>query len=124
MAVFDLERTYLLIDDGPGVHPVEGGATFWDGVDRRTDLDGRRLMLVSRQDGTATHWEMHPAGDEVLVLLSGAVAVVLETGDGERRVPLRPGETAIVPAGVWHTLEVAEPGRLLSITRAAGTQVR
>ena len=45
-------------------------------------------------------WEMHPLGDEVVCLLSGAVEFVLEGESGETSVQLAtPGSFAIVPRG-------------------------
>lgn len=41
--------------------------------------------------------EMHPDGDEILVLLSGSVTVVLEDEDPPRRVALAPGRALVVP---------------------------
>jgi oxalate decarboxylase/phosphoglucose isomerase-like protein (cupin superfamily) len=67
---------------------------------------------------------VHPAGDELVILLSGAVDLVLEESDGERVVPLRSGETCIVPQGVWHTARVNEPSEAIHITRGAGTEMR
>jgi mannose-6-phosphate isomerase-like protein (cupin superfamily) len=123
-AALALDQTYLLIDDGPRVTRVEGGPAFWAGIETRDDLADKRLMLVSHQDGAGLHWEMHPAGDEILFLVSGALDVVMEIDGGERQIPLQAGATAIVPAGIWHTLDVHVAGDLLSITRGAGTQVR
>ena len=45
-------------------------------------------------------WEMHPAGDEIVYLLSGDVDVVLWTEDGERTVRVsEPGVFAVAPRG-------------------------
>ena len=70
------------------------------------------------------HWERHPLGDEVLCLLEGRVRVILratEAGDG-RGMPLEPGQMLVVPRGSWHRLEALEPGRLLFITPARGSE--
>jgi mannose-6-phosphate isomerase-like protein (cupin superfamily) len=69
-------------------------------------------------------WEMHPAGDEVLYLLSGAMEVILEERDGNRVVELHAGEACLVPRGVWHRQLVRTAGDLLAITYGKGTQVR
>jgi mannose-6-phosphate isomerase-like protein (cupin superfamily) len=47
--------------------------------------------------------ELHPDGDELLVLVSGAASVVF-LGDGgeERSVELAAGQAIVVPRGVWH----------------------
>jgi len=67
---------------------------------------------------------MHPAGDELVYLLEGAVDMVLDEGDGERVVELRGRSAVLVPAGAWHRAIVHEPGDVLHITRGHGTQHR
>jgi mannose-6-phosphate isomerase-like protein (cupin superfamily) len=69
-------------------------------------------------------WEMHPAGDEIVCLPSGAIDIVLAETAGERVVALEAGQTCIVPQGVWHRAVVREPGDTLHITRGEGTQHR
>ena len=67
---------------------------------------------------------MHPAGDEVVALLSGEVDLILEEGSHEITVSLKGRRTLIVPQGTLHRAVVREPGDMLFITRGAGTQHR
>ena len=67
---------------------------------------------------------MHPAGDELLTMLAGAMDVVFERSDGEVTVSLRSGQTCIVPRGMWHRQVVRETGQYLGITYGKGTQHR
>ena len=86
------------------------------------DGDGGRLVMTFAQPETWTSWERHPAGEEVVVLLSGRIDLIQEI-DGEiRRVPMTAGQAAVNPAGVWHTADVHEPGVGLFITPGAGTE--
>ena len=122
MPQLELERTYLSLD-GQGqvkTHPVEG---FWETIGTNTELLG---TLVSASVSTADwpHWEMHPAGEEVLVLVDGRMTLILDAPGGERRVEMTPGSTCIVPRGVWHRALVPETSRFLGITYGAGTQHR
>ncbi len=67
--------------------------------------------------GDAPHdGEMHPDGDELLYLLSGAVTVRLELPGGDREVSLGAGEALVVPQGTWHRITLREAGQLLHIT--------
>jgi mannose-6-phosphate isomerase-like protein (cupin superfamily) len=67
--------------------------------------------------GDAPHdGEMHPDGDELLYLISGAVTLILELADGDRLVDLGAGDAVVVPKGVWHKITMREPGRLIHIT--------
>ena len=86
------------------------------------DGDVGRLVMTFAQEATWTTWERHPAGEEVVVLLSGRVDLVQEVDGAERRIELRPGQAAINPPGVWHTADVHEPGVGLFITPGAGTE--
>jgi mannose-6-phosphate isomerase-like protein (cupin superfamily) len=60
--------------------------------------------------------EMHPDGDEILFLISGRLDVVLEKNGAEQMVEMIPGQTVIVPQGVWHRVVPREPSQLLHIT--------
>ena len=122
MADLDLEHTYLSLD-GLGqvrTHPVEG---FWETIDTNPNILGT-LVTAHLSPADWPHWEMHPAGEEVLVLIDGAMTLILDEPGGERRVEMAPGCTCIVPRGVWHRALVAQPSRFVGITYGAGTQHR
>jgi mannose-6-phosphate isomerase-like protein (cupin superfamily) len=121
---FDLATTYVQLDDGPRASAVEVDDEFWQTIDRRSELQGGRLVGRFHNAQDWDIWEMHPAGDEVVCLLSGAIDVVLDEPEGERVVALETGRTCIVPRGVWHRAIVREPGDTLHITRGEGTQHR
>jgi mannose-6-phosphate isomerase-like protein (cupin superfamily) len=119
----DLEKTYLSLADGPDAVPLEVGPDFWQTLDRRDDL-AERLVAVFRFDADWASWEIHPAGDEVVMLLSGAIDLVLDEPAGERIIALRDRAAAIVPRDVWHTANVRAPSEALHITRGEGTRHR
>jgi len=121
---FDLAGTYVQLEDGPTAFPVEVDDEFWERIDSRTELQGGRLVGIFHNDTDWRVWEMHPAGDEVVCLLSGAIDVVLENDGAECVVSLQAGSTCIVPRGVWHTANVHTPGDTLHVTRGEGTQHR
>ena len=130
---FDVRSKALYLEDGGDVLAVDLTPTFWQElitgettsaeIKRMRERDGR-LMIVVPQRADANHWEMHPSGEEVLCLVSGAVDVVMEDGGGDRVVELQPDAACIVPRGVWHRLVVHQPGDLLAITYGRGTQHR
>ena len=122
--VFDLETTYVHLADGPAARAVEVDETFWAEIATRAELHEGRLVTLHRMAETWPHWEMHPAGDELVCLLSGVVDLVLEEPDGERTIELRGRAACIVPSGVWHRAIVHAPGEVLFVTRGAGTQHR
>jgi len=68
--------------------------------------------------------EMHPDGDELLYLISGAVTVTLELANGDCLVDLGAGDAVVVPKGVWHQITMREPGRLIHITPGPNGKAR
>lgn len=121
---FDLISTYIHLEDGAVANPVAVSEDFWATIDTRTELHGGRLVTLFHIENTNewVNWEMHPAGDEVVCLLSGAVDVVLQDGKREQCIALRVRAACIIPCGVWHRAIVHTPSDLLFITRGAGTQ--
>jgi hypothetical protein len=91
---------------------------------RFADTDGANGRLVSMFDQPASwdSWERHPAGDEIVLLVSGRVDLIQDI-DGElRTIPLGPGQAAVNPPNVWHTADVHEPGLGFFITPGNGTE--
>jgi mannose-6-phosphate isomerase-like protein (cupin superfamily) len=126
---FDLSRTYVHLGAGATALPIPdfewseaGMARYRDMVGGRRDDD--RLVCLIRQDATWETWECHPAGEEVVVLLSGRVDVIQDLPEGHHLIELHPGEALVNPTGVWHTARVHEPGDALFITPGEGTEVR
>ena len=123
-APFSLCSTYLHLRPDDAAVAMQGGDAFWRGIAQRNDLDGGRLMGVTLQTADWNHWERHPAGDEILVLLSGRLELVLETAAGERRATIEAGQSFVVPKGLWHRGIVPEAGEVMFITPGAGTEHR
>jgi len=126
---FDLGSTYLHLGLGATVTPLpdfEWSPSYLESYERRFESDGieGRLVTVSPETTTWTHWERHPAGEEVVYLLSGRVDVVQDHDGTEVTIPLRAGEAMINPKGVWHRGVVHEPGSALFITPGLGTEHR
>ncbi len=108
--------------------PRDERAMQWYGdYAQRHGADGSEGRLVSlfRFTEDWAGWEMHPAGDEVVVCLQGSMTLTQEFPDGRiETVTLAPGEYAINPPGVWHTADIAGEAQGLFITAGAGTQNR
>jgi mannose-6-phosphate isomerase-like protein (cupin superfamily) len=106
----DTERHARLVDQVPGRPP------------RRIDgftVGAPWIVGDPPHDG-----EMHPDGDELLILVAGAVTVTLELADGVRAVDLGAGDAVVVPQGVWHQITVREPARLVHVTPGPGGEAR
>jgi mannose-6-phosphate isomerase-like protein (cupin superfamily) len=88
------------------------------------DGEDGRLVSLFRFTEDWPSWEMHPAGAEVVVCLSGAMELVQEVGEAEVRTRLSSGEYTINPPGVWHTANIDGEASGLFITPGVGTQNR
>jgi quercetin dioxygenase-like cupin family protein len=93
-------------------------------ADHETDGDEGRLVMIGAEQATWTSWERHPAGDEVVVALSGHQTLIQEVDGEQHRIELHAGQAVINPRGVWHTADVHEPGSALFITPGRGTEHR
>jgi mannose-6-phosphate isomerase-like protein (cupin superfamily) len=91
-----------------------------------TEFDGfKGHTLVSAYQFTESWptWEIHPNGDEMVVLLSGSAEFKLKTGDSvASKLLASPGDFVIVPRNTWHTAAITESANLLFITPGEGTR--
>lgn len=107
--------------------PPFTGIEWYESYVARHLGDGAEGRLVSFSHFTEdwVSWEMHPAGEEVVLCLSGAMTVHQEDADGAvRRIVLNPGDYAINAPGVWHTADIAGEATALFITVGLGTEHR
>ena len=122
-----LASTYVHLRDDRSALPIEVTPSFWPELtsDQRPELDPGRLVMQFDFNEDWSTWEMHPAGDEVVVLLSGTALFVLDVNGREEHVQLSvPGEFVMVPRGVWHTARIATRASMLFITPGEGTENR
>jgi quercetin dioxygenase-like cupin family protein len=107
--------------------PEFTGIAWYEAYVERTADDGNEGRLVSFSEFGESwgSWEMHPAGDEVVLCLSGTITLHREFPDGlADTVAIGPGEYAINPPGVWHTADIEGMATALFITAGAGTEHR
>jgi quercetin dioxygenase-like cupin family protein len=99
---------------------------YADYMARHAD-DGKEGRLVSLYTFSESwdSWEMHPAGDEVVLCTAGHITLHQEMADGSKAsVTIGPGEYAINAPGVWHTADVDGEATALFITAGLGTEHR
>jgi mannose-6-phosphate isomerase-like protein (cupin superfamily) len=117
-----LSETYLELRGDGSVEAIPLTREFWpDLLSGKRDIDGS-LMMAFPMTEDMTHWEIHPAGDEVLIALSGRMTVVIETPAGEREIALDAGQACVVPRDHWHRLKVRDPGEVIFLTPGQGTE--
>lgn len=107
--------------------PADERAMQWYmdyGARHAEDGEEGRLVSMFRFSESWPSWEMHPAGDEVVVCVAGSMTLIQEIDGEEVRTALRPGEYAINPRGVWHTADIDGDATGFFVTAGAGTQGR
>lgn len=125
----DLAATPVHLGLGSRAMPVEGFSWEPDvleayGAAVAADAGDGRLVMIFAASAPWTSWERHPAGEELVICLSGRMKVICEIDGQHDLIELGPGEAMINPRGVWHTADVDEPGRFMTITPGVGTEHR
>lgn len=122
---FDLATTFVHLRAGGDAEPIEITRSFWSGsAGGACDRVLGAFDFATSADLHASMQEMHPLADEVLIVASGALDVILDVEGAERTVALEAGQAAVVPRGVWHRLVMRRPGRLLFINSRKEMQSR
>lgn len=118
---FSPSSTFVQLKPGGSVTTMKVDKAFWASL-RDRPIEGHLAGLVPMYRNFS--WERHPDGDELLCVVSGAIAVVLEH-DGAQEVAEVIAERAfVVPRGVWHRVLVREPGKLMFCTPGPRTEHR
>ncbi|TJY55184.1 cupin domain-containing protein [Sinimarinibacterium sp. CAU 1509] len=121
-----LTETFAVLKPDMTIDTVAVSPTIYAQLDAAyNQFKSHALIAMHAFDKDWGVWERHPAGDEVVVLLSGAADMRLRRAGGDDVVALRePGSYVVVPRGVWHTAEITERAQMLFITPGEGTENR
>jgi mannose-6-phosphate isomerase-like protein (cupin superfamily) len=125
LTAFDLNTTFVHLEDGTAAKRLEVTPDFWKTIDARPELARGRLVTATRFEADWPHWEMHPAGEELVMLVSGALDLVLDAPSGARTtLPLSGRCAVLIPRGTWHWARVHEPSEMWFVTYGEGTRHR
>jgi mannose-6-phosphate isomerase-like protein (cupin superfamily) len=119
--------TYAHVRDGGRIDVVPVSDSFWEelAAGNHGELNQGRLMTAFKFSSPWSSWERHPAGEELVMLLSGNVTFRLELAEGVQEVVLdTPGEYVLVPPNTWHTATTNVATTVLFLTPGAGTEHR
>jgi mannose-6-phosphate isomerase-like protein (cupin superfamily) len=122
-----LSSTFLRLRNDASVEPLPVDAQFWQRIASGAlgTFQNEFLVTMTEYQADWPHWEMHPNGDEIVCLLSGAARFILEIKNAEQEIDLaRSGSFVLVPKGTWHTARIAQASQFLFITAGEGTQHR
>lgn len=122
-----IETHFPYVADDGTMTPLTVTDSFFEDLGRGAfgDLGSGLLVSTFAFEADWDVWEVHPVGDELVMLLEGEADFVLDTPEGEQVVALRrPGAFVVVPKGTWHTARTTTPTRALFVTRGDGTDHR
>ena len=123
--VYRLAETFVAVEEGGGARPLPVTDSFWADLASRKLGDFARLLSVLPQTQDWSTWEMHPGGEEVVLLLDGDVELTLESDGKYAQVRLsEAGTYVLIPRGTWHTMTVHQAATVLFLTSGEGTQHR
>jgi quercetin dioxygenase-like cupin family protein len=129
MTIHRLDKNPLHLGLGSTVivQPEFTGMDWYEGYVSRNIADGAegRLVTISSFRESWPMWEMHPAGDEVVLCLSGEMTLHQEMRDGSTAtVTIGAGEYVINSPGCWHTADIEGEAQALFVTAGLGTEHR
>jgi mannose-6-phosphate isomerase-like protein (cupin superfamily) len=123
----DISSTFLRLRGDASVEPLSVDNTLWQRVmsGQLGDFHNEFLVAGGSCDADWARWEMHPNGDEIVCVLSGSVAFVIQHPDGNQTIELgKSGEYVLIPKGTWHIAKARGQCHMLFITPGEGTQHR
>lgn len=123
MTALDPRTTYLDLAGYGESRAIPVTDTFWpDLMQGKLRFEGR-MLGSSAVDGAWSHWERHPKGEEVLLMLDGEATFECDDGEKTWTVHIPTHQLYVVPANVWHRATAGQ-GKLLYITPGEGTDHR
>lgn len=124
MTCYDIEKDFVVLDPDKNATVVRYSPDLFATLDKDFgDFVGHELVSCFEFSSDWPSWEIHPHGDEIVVLLAGSAVMQLDRGGAVEDVVLsRQGEYVVVPKATWHTAKVAKKAKLLFITPGQDTQ--
>jgi quercetin dioxygenase-like cupin family protein len=78
-------------------------------------IDGMTVGIVTLEHDAPHGGEVHPDGDEILYVISGAVRVSCDSTP-DQPLELGPGDACIIRKGEWHRVSILEKTQLIHVT--------
>jgi len=118
-----LASNFVILNDQFKANIVEVTQDLYERLDDEyKDFAGHLLISSYSFDADWPTWEVHPAGDEFVILVSGDADLVLAGDDGDETIRMtEPGTFAIVPQDTWHTARIRSHTVMLFVTPGEGT---
>ena len=123
MDSFNIADEFVVLSPQKVASTVVNSPTVYQDLEREFgNFKGHEIIALHAFDDDWPSWEVHPNGDETVVLLSGSATFIVKLHGKNHEVGLsKIGESIIVPRGAWHTAKISEPTRMLFVTPGEGT---
>jgi len=121
---FNIATTYARLKPDASAEAIPVNASFWQdlGAGKFGSFENEFLVTTQSFAQNWPVWEMHPKGEEIVILLTGNIDLILEKKTGNKIVHLQQqGDRLMVPKGQWHTARVNAPSTVIFITAGEGT---
>ena len=118
-----LASNFVVLDDKFNAKVVELSPDLYARIDEEfSGFKGRLLISSYAFDEDWPTWEIHPAGDEFVILVSGDADLVLARTQGDETIRMtEPGTFVIVPRNTWHTARIRKTSIMMFVTPGEGT---
>lgn len=122
--VGNIESEFIVHSPSKDAYVEKKDETLYERIGQKYEgFGGHDLIAGYEFTSDWNTWEVHPNGDEIVLLLSGKITFLLNLPNGQESITLDvPGSYIIVPKGIWHTAQTKIKSKLLFITPGEGTQ--
>lgn len=87
-------------------------------------IEGFTLGLWETAKPAPHGGEMHPDGDEFLLVIEGSVDIAFDEDGQQGTLHVGPGGACVVPRGLWHRVLPNGPCKILHITPGPSIELR
>jgi mannose-6-phosphate isomerase-like protein (cupin superfamily) len=118
-----LASNFVVLNDKFQANTIEVTQDLYRRLDEEyKEFAGHLLISSYAFDDDWPTWEVHPAGDEFVILVSGDADLVLAGANGDETIRMtEPGTFVIVPRDTWHTARIRRHTVMMFITPGEGT---
>lgn len=118
-----LASNFVVLDDKFNAKVIALSPDLYGRIDEEfSGFKGNLLISSYAFDEDWSTWEIHPAGDEFVILVSGDADLVLARGQGDETIRMtEPGTFVIVPRNTWHTARIRKTSIMMFVTPGEGT---
>jgi len=118
-----LASNFVVLNDKFKADVVAVTPDLYERIDEEyKEFAGHLLISNYEFDSDWPTWEVHPSGDEFVILISGDADLILANDDGDETIRMtEPGTFVIVPQNTWHTARIRSHAVMMFVTPGEGT---